>query len=67
MIGFSHTHLSGRGGSDLGDILVMPATGAVLQAKGNKEDMNRGYLSGFSHKNEVCKPTYYQVLLQAIS
>src|SRR5882757_9616432 len=34
IIGFSHTHLSGTGIGDLGDILLMPATGAVKPAKG---------------------------------
>ena len=29
IVGFSHTHLSGTGHSDLGDILIMPATGEV--------------------------------------
>ena len=29
IIGFSHTHLSGTGISDLGDILIMPFTGEV--------------------------------------
>ena len=27
IVGFSHTHFSGTGHSDLGDILIMPATG----------------------------------------
>ena len=29
IVGFSHTHLSGTGHSDLGDILLMPAVGDV--------------------------------------
>ena len=29
IVGFSHTHLSGTGHSDLGDLLVMPQTGAL--------------------------------------
>src|ERR671921_123278 len=35
IIGFSHTHLSGTGIGDLGDILFMPTTGAVKLSKGN--------------------------------
>ena len=31
-VGFSHTHLSGTGHSDLGDILLMPGTGNVQLA-----------------------------------
>src|SRR5262245_55907 len=30
LIGFSHTHLSGTGGSDLGDVLIMPTTGEII-------------------------------------
>ena len=30
IVGFSHTHLSGTGHSDLGDILLMPQTGVPL-------------------------------------
>ena len=29
IVGFSHTHFSGTGHSDLGDILVMPVTGEI--------------------------------------
>jgi putative alpha-1,2-mannosidase len=29
IVGFSHTHLSGTGHSDLGDILLMPQTGPL--------------------------------------
>jgi predicted alpha-1,2-mannosidase len=50
IIGFSHTHLSGTGIGDLGDILVFPATDNSLK-------------STFSHKNESCKPGYYSVKL----
>src|SRR5512145_933134 len=39
--GFSHTHLSGTGISDYGDILLMPAVGA-----------KKTYTSRFSHQNE---------------
>src|SRR5687768_5787426 len=31
IIGFSHTHLSGTGIGDLGDILMMPFTGEISQ------------------------------------
>ena len=34
IIGFSHTHLSGTGIGDLGDIVVMPTTGDLIMNKG---------------------------------
>lgn len=59
--GFSHTHLSGTGVSDLGDVLIMPFNG-VNQWK-NGSDGRDGYGSGFSHKNETANAGYYSVLL----
>src|SRR6476646_9773013 len=43
LIGFSHTHLSGTGASDLGDVLIMPYTGAVKTNKGTQENPTSGY------------------------
>lgn len=63
IIGFAHTHLSGTGIGDLGDILVMPATGKLIIKRGEKNDLNNGYVSTFSHANEIVKPGYYSVLL----
>lgn len=63
IVGFTHTHLSGTGIGDLGDILIMPATGKLLLTQGTKENLNDGYVSTFSHNNEICKPGYYSVLL----
>ena len=63
IIGFSHTHLSGTGIGDLGDILLMPVTENVLPQKGMLGDYSSGYYSLFSHNNEVAKPGYYSVLL----
>ncbi|HOV10326.1 MAG TPA: GH92 family glycosyl hydrolase [Bacteroidales bacterium] len=54
--GFSHTHLSGTGCSDYGDILLMPVSGAV-------DLKNYAYASSFSHKNEKARPGYYSVKL----
>ncbi|WP_036676343.1 GH92 family glycosyl hydrolase [Pedobacter sp. R20-19] len=61
--GFSHTHLSGTGIGDLGDISIMPASGETILQKGKKGDEDNGYLSRFSHDNEVAKAGYYSVLL----
>ncbi|RZK17522.1 MAG: glycoside hydrolase family 92 protein [Pedobacter sp.] len=61
--GFSHTHLSGTGIGDLGDISIMPVTGTTILDKGKKGAEDQGYLSKFSHKNEIAKAGYYSVLL----
>lgn len=61
--GFSHTHLSGTGIGDLGDISIMPVTGKTILEKGKKGEEEKGYLSKFSHANEVAKAGYYRVLL----
>jgi len=61
IIGFSHLHLSGTGIGDLADVLIMPVTGEVKLGKGKQEFPHNGYLSTFSHKNEIAKPGYYSV------
>lgn len=63
IIGFSHTHLSGTGIGDLGDILLMPVTEDVKMYKGNAVDYASGYLSLFSHDRETAEPGYYSVEL----
>lgn len=64
IIGFSHTHLSGTGIGDLGDILLMPATGTVRPQKGRLDLPRTGFYSLFSHREETAKPGYYAVRLQ---
>jgi predicted alpha-1,2-mannosidase len=60
--GFTHTHLSGTGCSDWGDILLMPVP--KLESKKATEGETIGtYSSSFSHKNEKATPGYYSVLL----
>ncbi|QYE33894.1 GH92 family glycosyl hydrolase [Polymorphobacter sp. PAMC 29334] len=62
--GFSHTHFSGAGHSDLGDILVMPEVGASVKLDpGDPKKPNSGYRSRFSHATEVAHPGYYAVTL----
>ena len=61
IIGFSHLHLSGTGIGDLADVLIMPVTGEVKLDKGKQEFPHNGYLSTFSHKNEVANAGYYSV------
>lgn len=62
--GFSHTHLSGTGISDLFDILLLPFTGSkdsVVARLGSGEE---GRLcSSFSHAGEAASPGYYRVVL----
>jgi predicted alpha-1,2-mannosidase len=63
ILGFSHTHLSGTGVGDYGDIRIMPTIGKLKLRPGTKENTEAGYISKFSHQNEKAKPGYYQVLL----
>ncbi|MDG5798885.1 GH92 family glycosyl hydrolase [Marinilabiliaceae bacterium ANBcel2] len=63
IIGFSHTHLSGTGGADLGDIMVMPFTGEHKWESGTKEDPDKGYRSRFSHDRESASAGIYSVYL----
>jgi predicted alpha-1,2-mannosidase len=61
--GFSHTHFSGTGHSDLGDFLIMPTVGALKLNPGTSDKPGSGYRSAFSHKNEVSQANYYKVKL----
>lgn len=61
--GFSHTHLSGTGISDYGDILFMPTAGEVYFNALSRTQTNKGYASRFDHRNETAKPGYYSVKL----
>ncbi len=63
IVGFSHTHFSGTGHSDLGDFLVMPTVGALQLNPGTKEHPEAGYRSRYSHANEVAEAGYYKVKL----
>jgi predicted alpha-1,2-mannosidase len=64
IMGFSHTHLSGTGISDLGDVLFMPFTGNPKLTPGTPEDPDSGYRSRFSHQEELAEPGYYRVHLK---
>jgi predicted alpha-1,2-mannosidase len=63
IVGFSHTHFSGTGHSDLGDFLIMPSTGALQLNPGTADHPENGYRSAFSHDNEIAEPGYYKVKL----
>ena len=61
ILGFSHTHFSGAGHSDLGDVLLQPISGDVNLEPGDAD--HPGYRSTFSHATEKANPGYYGVTL----
>lgn len=65
ILGFSHTHFSGAGHSDLGDVLLTPISGDKVPLEpGDPEGTQAGYRSRFSHKSEHAEPGYYSVTLE---
>ncbi len=64
IVGFSHTHFSGTGHSDLGDFLIMPTVGKLQLNPGTADNPESGYRSRFSHDEETTVPGYYSVKLQ---
>lgn len=64
IVGFSHTHFSGTGHSDLGDILLMPTMGRLQMNPGTAANPSSGYRSAFSHSTETSSPGYYAVTLR---
>jgi predicted alpha-1,2-mannosidase len=63
IVGFSHTHFSGTGHSDLGDFLIMPSAGKLQLNPGTADDPSSGYRSSFSHDEEYSEANYYKVRL----
>lgn len=57
--GFSHTHLSGTGCSDYGDVMLMPYVGKLPD-----DEAGKFYASRFSHATEKAEPGYYAVTLE---
>src|ERR1700685_431706 len=64
IMGFSHTHLSGTGASDMLDFLLMPGTGPAKTMPGLRQNPGEGYRSRFSHEEEKAEPGYYSVRLR---
>jgi predicted alpha-1,2-mannosidase len=64
IVGFSHTHFSGTGHSDLGDFLVMPTVGELKMNPGVASQPRSGFRSAFSHNTEVAEADYYKVKLE---
>ncbi|HEX5001028.1 MAG TPA: GH92 family glycosyl hydrolase [Bacteroidia bacterium] len=62
ILGFSHTHLSGTGAADYGDILFMP-NGSLQLEPGDESNPQGGYRSAFKHESEQAIPGYYKVFL----
>ena len=62
--GFSHTHVSGTGCADYGDVLLMPTVGKQEYHPMGSKSQQMSYCSAFSHDNEVAQPGYYSVLLE---
>ncbi len=68
IFGFSHTHLSGTGCADLGDIRVIPLTKKELGLKSISDykmpfSHASDYKMPFSHAKEMARPGYYSVEL----
>lgn len=63
IVGFSHTHFSGTGHSDLGDIRIMPTDVDGRLNPGTADNTSSGYRSSYSHENEEAHPGFYSVLL----
>lgn len=63
ILGFSHTHFSGTGHSDLGDVLLTPISGEVKWDPGQADQPGSGYRSRYNKASEVAEPGYYAVSL----
>lgn len=61
--GFSHTHLSGTGVSDYGDLLLMPMIDQGFLNNGSEKGIENGYASRFSHEKEKAEAGFYEVEL----
>ncbi len=60
--GFSHTHLSGTGVSDYGDVLLMPMN-QISFKNGYEMPADSGYGSRFTHEREKAEAGFYKVHL----
>ncbi|MGN6364169.1 GH92 family glycosyl hydrolase [Asticcacaulis taihuensis] len=63
LLGFSHTHLSGTGASDMLDLLVVPAIGEVRIKPGTLADPEGSYRTAMSHGQEHSRPGYYSLVM----
>ena len=63
VLGFSHTHLSGTGGIDMMDLLVVPGTGPVILNPGTRLAPENSYRKPMHHDQETATPGYYSIHL----
>ena len=64
IVGFSHTHFSGTGHSDLGDFLIMPTVGELRLNPGVASQPRSGFRSAYNHTTETAQADYYKVKLE---
>ncbi|GAL72379.1 alpha-1,2-mannosidase [Jejuia pallidilutea] len=67
IIGFSHTHLSGTGIADYGDVLFMPFSGDIQLDRGADDDPDSGFRSRFPtkkrrHNPDITKYNYWMMI-----
>ena len=63
VLGFAHTHLSGTGIPDLGEVVLMPFSGKFKPTPGDLDDSENGYATNYTHDKETVRPGYYGVEL----
>lgn len=63
LLGFSHTHLSGTGASDMLDLLVVPFVGETKLAPGTLANPAGSYRTRLSHDHETAMPGYYSLTM----
>lgn len=59
LIGFAHTHLSGTGIGDLGDIVFMPVSDEFNPSASNEEPYP--WKAKYTHGDEKAEPGYYSI------
>lgn len=64
IMGFSHTHLTGTGRAEFGNVLIMPVIGELKTVPGTRQKPDAGYRSRFTHDSEKAEPGYYAVTLE---
>ncbi|MCV9385255.1 GH92 family glycosyl hydrolase [Reichenbachiella ulvae] len=63
ILGFSHTHLSGTGIGDYGDILFMPFSNSIEVVPNDDQNYSSNYAAKKRLGSEVSSPGYYHVTL----
>jgi len=62
ILGFSHTHLSGTGIGDLGDVLLCPYLGKITFKQGTHSTPDDGYAFRFKPNSDKAEVGYYSVV-----